>query len=107
MNVQLDTKTSAIEWSAGELVKLRKRIELSIERCWEINGEDEIFLKEWGHRRDDCTPTVELMTDFFETAHIHSVESGDLGAVYDVEAAYLAWLAFKNLADRINQDRAN
>jgi len=45
------------------------------------------------------------MTEFFESAHIQSVESGDLNAVYDVEAAYLAWLPFKELAMEINRER--
>ena len=104
MKVELNTAVSAIEWSAGELVKLRERIELSIKRCWEINQQDELFMREWGEDRDDGMPTTDLMTDFFESAHIQSVESGDLGAVHDVEGAYIAWQSFRKLAERINRD---
>ena len=107
MKVELNTAASAIEWSAGELVKLRERIELGIERCWEINQRDELFMRAWGGDRDYGMPTTALMTEFFESAHIQSVESGDLGAVHDVEGAYIAWQSFRKLAERINRDRAS
>ncbi|HXH51948.1 MAG TPA: hypothetical protein VNH53_00765 [Sphingomicrobium sp.] len=103
MNVELNPKVSAIEWSAAELVRLRQRLEFSIKRCWEVNQQDEWFMRDWAESREAGTPTTELMTQFFESAHIHSVESGDLGLVYDVEGAYLAWLAFKELAAEMNR----
>ena len=105
MNVQLRPDISAIEWSAAELAKLRERLELSIKRCWEINEQDDAFMRDWYRERDQGTPTVDLMSQFFEAAHIHTVESGDLGAVYDVEAAYLAWRPFRQLAAVIDDGR--
>ena len=107
MKVELKPQTSAIEWSAGELVKLRERIEASIKRCREINYHDQLFMRDWHRSRDSGTPTTDLITQFFESARIQSLESGDLGNVYDVEEAYLAWLSFKRLAEEINRDRAD
>ena len=105
MNVQLRPTVSVIEWSAVELVKLRERLELSMKKCWEINEQDDEFMRGWYRDRDDGAPTVELITQFFDSAHIQTVESGDLGAAFDIEAGYLAWRVFRGLAAHIDDAR--
>jgi len=52
MNVQLRPTVSVIEWSAAELVRLRERLEFSMKKCWEINEQDDEFMRGWYRDRD-------------------------------------------------------
>ena len=103
MNViELRPNVSAIEWSAGELVKLPQRLDSSIQKCRDVNREDP-------HFAEDCAElsALDALDQFMESAHILSVESMDLNNVYDVELAYVAWLAFRKLASDMGHARAN
>jgi hypothetical protein len=102
----LDAYEAATGGSSPELVKSMRRIENGIERCWVVHRESQDFMGEWNTTSGNGLSTFDMMNELMENGRMGIVEMMNQDDP-DVELAYVAWLAFQRLGERVEEARTN